>query len=72
MAKRKNDQVRNFGKTTEKEANFGSYFGCFSTFNKAKNSDKTKKTSSSSMPRTVKYKTVKENCIEKSLAPFDA
>ena len=47
-----------------------SFFGCSSTSNNAKNDSKKKTTSLA--PRSVKYKTVEENWIEKSLAPFDA
>ena len=56
----------------KKQILLNSYFGCSSTSNKAKNDSKTKKTTSSSAPRLVKYKTVEENWIEKSLALFDA
>ena len=56
----------------KKQILLNTYFGCSSTSNKAKNDSKTKKTTSSSAPRLVKYKTVGENCVEKSLAPFDA
>ena len=48
------------------------YFGCSSTSNKAKKDTKTKKTTSSSVPRLAKYKTIEENWIEKSLVLFDA
>ena len=47
-----------------------SFLGCSSTSNNAKNNSKTKKTNSSA-PRLMKYKTVEENWLEKSLAPFD-
>ena len=56
----------------KKQISLNSYFGCPLSFNKAKNDSKTKKTFSSSMLRLLKYKTVEENWIEKSLAPFDA
>ena len=51
----------------KKQILLNSYSGCSSTCNKAKNDSKTKETSSSSVPRLVKYKTVEE----KSLAPFN-
>ena len=56
----------------KKQISRNSYFGCPLSFNKAKNDSKTKQTFSSSMLRLLKYKTVEENWIEKSLAPFDA
>ena len=56
----------------KKQISLNSYFGCSSTSNKAKNNSKTKKTSSPSAPRLVKYKTVEENWIETSLASVDA
>ena len=56
----------------KKQISLNSYFGCPLSFNKAKNDSKTKQTFSSSMLRLLKYKTVEENWIEKSLAPFDA
>ena len=55
----------------KKQISLNSYFGGSSSFYKAKNYRKTKKTYSSSAPRLLKYKTVEENWIEKSLAPFD-
>ena len=48
-----------------------SYFDCSFSSIKAKNDRKTKKTSSSSVPGLVKYKTA-ENWIEKFWVPFDA
>ena len=56
----------------KKQISFNSYIGCPLSFSKAKSDNKTKKTFSSSMLRLLKYKTVEENWIEKSLAPFDA
>ena len=56
----------------QKQISLNSYFGCSSSFKKPKNNNKTKKTSPSSLPRLIKYKTVEKNLIEKSLAPFDA
>ena len=56
----------------KKQISLKFYFVCSSSSNKAKYDIKTKKTSSSSAPRLLKYKTVEENWIEKSLAPFDA
>ena len=56
----------------KKQISLNSYFGCPLSFNKAKNDSKTKKTFTSSMLTLLKYKTVEENWIEKSLAPFDA
>ena len=47
----------------KKQILLNSYFGCSSTSNKAKNNSKTRKTTSSSAPRLVKYKTVEENWI---------
>ena len=55
----------------KKQILLNSFFGCFSTFNNAKNNSKTKKTTSP-VPTLVKYKTEEENWIEKSLVPFDA
>ena len=55
----------------KKQILLNSYFGYSSTSNKAKNDSKTKKKTSSA-PRLVKYKTVEEHWIEKSLALFDA
>ena len=49
----------------KKQILLNSYFGCCSSSNKAKKT-------SSSAPKLVKYKTVEENWVEKSLAPFDA
>ena len=46
-----------------KQISLNSYFGCSSYFNKAKNNSKTKKTSSSSAPRLLKYKTVDNTII---------
>ena len=56
----------------KKQISLNSYFGCPLSFNKAYNDSETKKTFSSSMLRLLKYKTIEENWIEKSLAPFDA
>ena len=57
----------------KKQTSLNSHFSCYSSSNKPKNDSKTMKTSSSSsVLRFVKYKTVEENWIEKSLAPFDA
>ena len=56
----------------KKQISLNSYFGCPLSFNKAKNDSKTKTTFTSSMLTLLKYKTVEENWIEKSLAPFDA
>ena len=56
----------------KKQISLNSYFGCPLSFNKAKNDSKSKKAFSSSTLRLLKYKTVEENWIEKSLAPFDA
>ena len=47
-----------------------SFLGCSSTSINAKNNSKTKKTTSSA-PRLMKCKTVEENWLEKSLAPFN-
>ena len=55
----------------KKQILLNSSFGCSSTSNSAKNDSKTKKTTSLA-PRLVKYKTVEEKWIEKSLASFDA
>ena len=44
----------------KKQISLNSYFSCSCTSDKAKNNSKIKKTSSSSVPRLVKYKTVKE------------
>ena len=51
----------------KKQISLNSYFGCPLSFNKAKNDSKTKQTFSSSMLRLLKYKTVEENWIEKSV-----
>ena len=61
--------VRNIGKACEKKKQIllNSYFGCSSSFNKAKNDSKTRKTSPSSVPRLLKHETVEENWMEKSL-----
>ena len=56
----------------KKQISLNSYFGCPLSFHKAKNDNKTKKTVSFSILRLLKYKTVEENRIEKSLAPFSA
>ena len=60
------------GKASEKQISLNSYFGWPLSFNKAKNDSKTMKIFSSSTLRLLKYKTVEENWIEKSLASFDA
>ena len=49
----------------KKQISLNSNFDCSSSSKKAK------KTSSSSAPRLMKYKTVEENWKEKYLAPFD-
>ena len=51
----------------KKQISFNSYIGCPLSFSKAKSDNKTKKTFSSSMLRLLKYKTVEENWIEKSV-----
>ena len=56
----------------KKQISLNSYFGCPLSFHKAKNDNKTMKTVSFSILRLLKYKTVEENRIEKSLAPFSA
>ena len=56
----------------KKQISLNSYFGCPLSFHKAKNDNKTKKTVSFSILRLLKYKTVEESRIEKSLAPFSA
>ena len=56
----------------KKQISLNSYFGCPLSFNKANNDSETKKTFSSFKLRLLKYKTIEENWIEKSLAPFDA
>ena len=56
----------------KKQISLNSYFGCPLSFHKAKNDNKTKKTVSFSILRLLKYKTVEENRIEKSSAPFSA
>ena len=56
----------------KKQISLNSYFGCSLSFNKAKNDSKTKKIFSCPVIRLLKYKTVEENRIEKSLAPFSA
>ena len=56
----------------KKQISLNSYFGCPLSFHKAKNDNKTMKTLSFSILRLLKYKTVEENRIEKSLAPFSA
>ena len=55
----------------KKQISLNSYFGCPLSFHKAKNDNKTMKTSFSILS-LLKYKTVEENRIEKSLAPFNA
>ena len=54
----------------KKQISLNSYFGCPLSFNKAKNDSKTKKTFSSVL-RSLKYKTVEESWVEKSLAPLN-
>ena len=56
----------------KKQISLNSYFGCPLSFHKAKNDNKTMKTLSFSILSLLKYKTVEENRIEKSLAPFNA
>ena len=56
----------------KKQISLNSYFGCPLSFHKAKNDNETMKTVSFSILRLLKYKTVEENRIEKSLAPFSA
>ena len=59
--KHKSDyELGNIGKASEKRSKFDLILTLV------------KKTFSSSMLRLLKYKTVEENWIEKSLAPFDA
>ena len=74
MAKRKSDDGLEILKkpVKKKQILLNSFFGCSSTSNKVKNNSKIRKTTSSSAPRLVKYKTVEENWIEKSLVLFDA
>ena len=55
----------------KKQISLNSYFGCPLSFHKAKNDNKTMKTLSFSILSLLKYKTVEENRIEKSLAPFN-
>ena len=73
MLKRKSDDELEILEkpVKKKQILLNSFFGCSSTSNNVKSNNKTKKTTSSA-PRLVKYETVKENWIEKSLAPFDA
>ena len=72
MSKLKSDDVLEILEKPVKKNQIlpNSFFGCSSTSNNAKNDSKKKTTSLA--PRSVKYKTVEENWIEKSLAPFDA
>ena len=73
MKRKSDDELEILEKLMKKENfSFNSYFGCPQSLNKTKNNSKTKKTFSSSKLRLLKYKTVEENWIEKSLAPFDA
>ena len=75
MSKRQSDdKLEILEKPVKKtQTSLNSHFSCYSSSKKPKNDSKTKKTSSSSsVLRFVKYKTVEENWIEKSLAPFDA
>ena len=72
MSKRKSDDELEILEkpVKKKQILLNIFFGCSSTSNNAKNDSKTKKTTSSA-PVLVKYKTVEENWIEKSLVPFD-
>ena len=56
----------------KKQISLNSYSSCSSSSNKAKTNNETKKTFSSLELRLAKYKTVEENWIERSLAPFYA
>ena len=65
------DELEILGKLVKKKQILrNSYLSCPSSFDKAKNDSKTKKTSFS-MRRLLKCETVEKNWIEKSVAPFD-
>ena len=67
------DELEIFEKLVKKkQLLLNSNFVCSLSFNKAKSDSKTNKTFSISALRLLKYKTVEEDWIEKSLAPFDA
>lgn len=71
MLKRKSDELEILEKLVKKkQISLDLISIALPLFNKAKNDSKSKKTTSSPAPRLVKYNTVDENCIEKSLAPF--
>ena len=73
MKRKSDDELEILEKIVkEKQIPLNSYFGSSSSFSKAKNGSKMKKTFSPSVLRVLKYKATEENWIEKSLAHFDA